>query len=104
MPDPANGNDNDNDDLPLAGRLIGVTADRRSEEQVNLLRKRGAEVLHAPTMATVDLTEDAALRAATEAVVASPPDWLVVTTGVGFRMWMETASSLGLDVSGALAR
>src|SRR4029077_3887377 len=30
--------------LPLAGRVIGVTAERRAEEQADLLRKRGAEV------------------------------------------------------------
>lgn len=88
----------------LAGRVIGVTADRRAAEQIALLRNRGAEVIHAPTMATVDLTADAALRAATEAVVAAPPTWLVVTTGTGMRSWLEAAASMGLDLVGALAR
>ena len=86
----------DLDDLPLAGRVIGVTADRRWEEQARLFGARGATVLHGPTMTTVDLTADAALRQATEALVADPPDYLVATTGLGMRMWLEAAAGWGL--------
>jgi uroporphyrinogen-III synthase len=82
--------------LPLAGRAIGVTADRRWEEQERLFAARGAVVVHGPTMTTVDLTQDAALRRATEALVASPPDYLVATTGLGMRMWLEAAAGWGL--------
>jgi uroporphyrinogen-III synthase len=78
---------------PLLGRRIGVTADRRWEEQANLLRKRGAEVVHGPTMRTVDLTGDARLRAVTDDLVAAPPDVLVATTGLGMRRWLEAAGS-----------
>ena len=80
----------------LAGRTVGITADRRWEEQADLLRKRGAEVLHGPTMVTIDLTEQPELRAITEATVASPPEWLVVTTGAGFKLWLETARTWDL--------
>lgn len=86
----------DADALPLAGRVIGVTADRRWEEQKKLFGARGAEVVHGPTMITVDLTADAALRRATEALVAAPPDYLVATTGLGMRMWLEAAAGWGL--------
>lgn len=82
--------------LPLAGRVIGVTADRRWEEQERLFAARGAAVVHGPTMTTVDLTADAALRQATEALVAAPPDYLVATTGLGMRMWLEAAAGWGL--------
>ncbi|CAA9335732.1 MAG: hypothetical protein AVDCRST_MAG29-1263, partial [uncultured Nocardioidaceae bacterium] len=71
--------------LPLSGRVIGVTADRRWEEQERLFAARGAAVVHGPTMTTVDLTQDVALRRATEALIASPPDYLVATTGLGMR-------------------
>ena len=74
---------------PLQGRTIGVTADRRWEEQQRLFTARGADVVHGPTMVTVDLTADVALRAATDALVAAPPDYLVATTGLGMRMWLE---------------
>lgn len=90
--------------LPLAGRAIGVTADRRWEEQARLFGARGAEVVHGPTMVTVDLTADAALRTATDALVAAPPDYLVATTGLGMRMWLEAAAGWGVgdDLARAL--
>lgn len=80
---------------PLAGRTIGITADRRWEEQADLFRRRGADVLHGPTMRTVDLSRDEALRRATLELVQRPPDYLVVTTGMGMRMWLEAAAGWG---------
>ena len=82
-------------DLSLAGRVIGITADRRWEEQADLFRRRGAEVIHGPTMATVELTDDPLLRSVTDAIIHAPPDWLIVTTGAGFRLWLETAETWG---------
>jgi uroporphyrinogen-III synthase len=91
---------------PLAGRTIAITADRRWSEQANLFTKRGATVLHGPTLRTVDLSADAALQQATEAVIAAPPDYLVATTGMGMRMWLEAADSRGrgLPLRAALAQ
>lgn len=86
----------DTPDLALAGQVVAVTAERRAEEQAELLRRRGAEVVVAPTVHTVDLTDDADLRARTEAVVAHPPAWLVATTGFGMRLWFEAADGWGL--------
>ena len=45
-------------DMPLTGWRIGVTADRRADPQIDVLRRRGAEVLHGCTMRTLNLTED----------------------------------------------
>lgn len=87
MPDPT---------APLAGRTVAVTAERRSDEQADLLRRRGAEVLVVPTMHTVDLGADEGLRRMTESVIDSPPDWLVATTGFGMRLWFEAADDWGL--------
>ena len=84
-------------DALLAGRRIGITADRRWAEQADLFRRRGAEVLHGPTMATVDLSGEEALRRATVALVDDPPDHLVVTTGMGLRLWLEAAAGWGLE-------
>lgn len=81
----------------LAGRRIGVTADRRFDEQAALLGKRGAEVMHGPTLRTVDLSRDERLRRVTEDVVDRPPHYLVVTTAIGLRMWLEAAVGWGLD-------
>src|SRR5687767_2505205 len=76
--------------------VVGITADRRWEEQAMLLRKRGLEVVHGPTMRTVDLAGDARLRSVTERLIASPPDWLVATTGMGMKQWFEAADGWGL--------
>ena len=76
--------------------VVGVTADRRWEEQASLLRKRGLEVLHGPTMRTVDLAGDDRLRDVTARLIASPPDWLVATTGMGIKQWFEAAHGWGL--------
>ncbi len=81
---------------PLQGFTVAVTADRRSAEQIELLARRGAKVLHAPTMATQYLDDEAALRRATDEVLRTSPDILIATTGIGLRAWFETAQGWGL--------
>ncbi|MET0920573.1 MAG: uroporphyrinogen-III synthase [Acidimicrobiia bacterium] len=83
-------------DLPLDGFSIGVTADRRAEEQCEMLRRRGARVLHGPAIRTVPLAPDAHMKAATELLIASPPDFLVANTGIGIRGWFAAVESWGL--------
>ncbi len=80
---------------PLDGRSIGITADRRWQEQAELFRKRGADVLHGPTIRTIDLSSDEALQQATLELAERPPDYLVVTTGMGMRMWLEATAKWG---------
>lgn len=82
--------------LPLEGFVIGVTADRRWAEQAELFERRGATVMHGPTISTQYLGSDEQLRAATHAVIARPPDYLVATTGIGVRAWFEAAQAWGL--------
>jgi uroporphyrinogen-III synthase len=82
--------------LPLDGFVIGVTADRRWSEQAELFERRGASVLHGPTISTDYLGSDEQLRRATEQVIARPPDYLVATTGIGVRAWFDTAQAWGL--------
>jgi len=81
---------------PLAGYTVGVTAARRAEELGGLLERRGAQVLHAPAIRIVPLPDDTELMAVTRALTAEPPDVLVVTTGIGFRGWLEAADGWGL--------
>src|SRR5258708_731673 len=58
--------DTDHPIEPLVGCVVAITSDRRREELAGLLRRRGAEVLTAPTMRIVPLQNDQTLRAATE--------------------------------------
>lgn len=81
---------------PLAGFTVGVTAARRAEEFITLLERRGAAVVHAPAIRIVPLVDDVELRRVTAHLVQEPPDLVVVTTGIGFRGWVEAAH--GWDV------
>ncbi|MCD9194584.1 uroporphyrinogen-III synthase [Streptomyces albireticuli] len=80
---------------PLAGFVIGVTADRRRDELTALLERRGARVTGAPAMRIVPIEDDVALRRATEACLTRPLDYVVATTGVGWRGWMSAAEGWG---------
>ncbi|MEU7785919.1 uroporphyrinogen-III synthase [Amycolatopsis sp. NPDC049159] len=80
----------------LSGIAIGVTAERRAEDFIAALERYGAEVRHAPTITIVPLESDPALRSATEAVLAEPVAFTAVTTGAGFRGWLDAADGWGL--------
>ncbi|GAY18419.1 uroporphyrinogen-III synthase [Mycobacterium sp. shizuoka-1] len=86
---------------PLAGFTVGVTAARRAEELITLLERRGATVVHAPAIRIVPLVDDVELRRVTTQLIEQPPDLVVVTTGIGFRGWIEAAH--GWDVSDELS-
>jgi uroporphyrinogen-III synthase len=81
---------------PLDGFVVGITADRRWSEQAELLRRRGAEVMHGPSIETAYLASDDVLRAATVALIDRPPAYLAATTGIGIRAWLEAAQCWGL--------
>ncbi|WP_329235636.1 uroporphyrinogen-III synthase [Actinoallomurus sp. NBC_01490] len=81
---------------PLAGFTVGVTASRRREELSALLERKGARVVYAPAIHLVPLADDTELLDATRALLAGPVDDIVVTTGVGFRAWLEAAEGWGL--------
>jgi uroporphyrinogen-III synthase len=82
--------------LPLAGYTVGVTADRRAGEQVELLERRGATVVHAPTIRTHPLADEDAVAARTREALAAPLDVAVLITALGTRGWIEAAESLGM--------
>ncbi|GLW67329.1 uroporphyrinogen-III synthase [Actinomadura rubrobrunea] len=84
------------DSEPLAGFAVGVTAARRHEELATLLERRGARVVHAPAIRLIPLSDDARLLEATGDCVKAPVDYAVVTTGIGFRAWLEAADGWGM--------
>ncbi|MFI6005651.1 uroporphyrinogen-III synthase [Streptomyces sp. NPDC051366] len=81
---------------PLAGFTVGVTAARRADELIALLRRRGATVLHAPALRIVPLADDSELLAATKELIHCAPDTVVATTAIGFRGWIEAADGWGI--------
>lgn len=80
----------------LLGVTVGVTSDRRSGDMIATFERKGARVVHAPTMRIVPLTEDDQLLAETRDVIADPPQVVLVTTGIGLRGWVEAADAAGL--------
>jgi uroporphyrinogen-III synthase len=91
---------------PLTGFTIGVTAWRRAREQIELLERKGAAVVHGPTIETHPLVAEVDLAAATADIVADPPDVTLLSTGIGVRAWFEGAESLGVagELLDALSR
>ncbi|MER7080790.1 uroporphyrinogen-III synthase [Saccharopolyspora kobensis] len=83
------------EEQPLRGFTVGVTAERKAEEIGALLARRGARVVFGAAMHTVPLPEDGELAAATAEVLAAPVDHVVAITGIGFRGWFEAAEHAG---------
>jgi uroporphyrinogen-III synthase len=83
----------------LRGYRVGITADRRWEEQASLFERRGATVVHGPAMRTLRLGSDSPLKAATEQVIEHPPDILIANTGLGIRTWLNAADGWGLGAN-----
>jgi uroporphyrinogen-III synthase len=90
----------------LSGFSLVLTSDRRSEELTASFERRGATVLHSPTLRIVPLVEDELLLAATHRVLSEPPTDVVVTTAIGLRGWIEAADAAGLatELLAVLAR
>jgi uroporphyrinogen-III synthase len=80
----------------LVGFRIGVTSDRRSGDLIAALERRGAEVMHAPTLRIVPAEEDARLIDDTRSIIAARPDVVLATTAYGMRGWFEAADACGL--------
>lgn len=88
----------------LQGFRIGVTSDRRSGDLIDAFARRGAQVLHAPTIRMANASSDEPVIADTRAIIEARPDVLLATTAYGVRRWFEVADAAGLgdDLLGAL--
>lgn len=82
----------------LQGFRIGVTSDRRSGDLIDAFERRGARVLHAPTLRMANLQHDDPLIEETRRVIDTRPDVLLATTSYGIRRWLEVADSAGLGL------
>lgn len=80
----------------LAGCRILVTAQRRADELGGALVRRGASVIVAPALGVVPHVDEATLLESTRKIIVDPVDVVVVTTGIGFRGWLDTAEAAGL--------
>lgn len=82
----------------LRGFTVGITADRRGDEQAVLLRRLGVDVVHAPALRTLVVPDGGeALRPQVMALIADPPDYLVANTGIGVRTLFAQAGEWGVE-------
>jgi uroporphyrinogen-III synthase len=81
----------------LAGFTIGITADRRGDDQAVMFRRLGAEVVQGPTIQTLSVPDRDALTKLTQEIVAAPPDYLIANTGLGMRTWMAHAAEVSME-------
>ncbi|KAA1420615.1 uroporphyrinogen-III synthase [Mumia zhuanghuii] len=80
----------------LAGTAILVTAQRRADDLALALGRRGAVVSVASALGVESHIDEETLLAHTRRLVAESADVVVVTTGIGFRSWLDTAEAAGL--------
>lgn len=89
----------------LAGCTIVVAADRRAGDLVSALERRGGQAYRAPALSIIPNEDDDVLIDRTHDLIADPPDIVIVTTGVGFRGWIDAAheNDLAEELATALA-
>jgi uroporphyrinogen-III synthase len=80
----------------LAGTQVLVTAQRRAGDLAVALGRRGADVTIAASLGVESHIDEATLIAQTRQMIATGTDIVVVTTGIGFRGWLDTAEAAGL--------
>ncbi|MGN7976359.1 uroporphyrinogen-III synthase [Microbacterium sp. 22195] len=83
-------------DEALTGCTIVIAADRRAGDLAKALERRGAAVYRAPALSILHAADDEQLIERSRALIAEPPDVVVVTTGIGLRGWMDAAHERGL--------
>ena len=90
----------------LEGLTIGITADRRAEEQAHMLEQRGAKVLHGPVLRTAPIEDHDDVRHATLGLLSAPADVVIANTAIGIRTWLSLADGWGIadDLVAMLAR
>ena len=88
----------------LTGSRVLITAQRRADDFALALARRGADVVIAPALGMESRIDEHTLLAQTRQVIGLHADIVVITTGIGFRGWLETAevAGLGHDLLAAL--
>jgi uroporphyrinogen-III synthase len=71
------------------GLRVGITADRKGRELQESLVRQGATVTWGPTLRIVPPEDDELLTIETDALLASRPDYVVVSTATGLAAWLR---------------
>jgi uroporphyrinogen-III synthase len=79
----------------LKGITVALAGPRKSEEMAKLVENMGGTALYRPAQGTVFL-DDEGLREGLAAWTGQPPDWAILTTGMGLDALFSMAESMGL--------
>jgi uroporphyrinogen-III synthase len=77
------------------GPRVGVTGARKGAELVTAFERRGARVLHGPTLGGDRPVDDATLAAALDRLTDLRPTWFAASTGTGVRLLTAAAERTG---------
>lgn len=80
----------------LAGTRILVTAQRRADDLALALQRRGGGVAVVASLGVESHLDEHALLERTRQLLAEPADIVIVTTGIGFRGWLDVAEAADL--------
>lgn len=83
--------------LTLGGCTVGVTGARKGAELATTLRRRGARVVHGPTLAGDVAADPDDLGAMIDEIIDRPPTLFAASTGMGMRLLADVATDTGRD-------
>ena len=78
----------------LKGITVALAGPRKSEEMAKLVHNMGGTALHRPAQGTVFLDGEE-LRKGLDSWIQHPPDWAILTTGMGLDALFEKAEEAG---------
>ncbi|MGF7048913.1 uroporphyrinogen-III synthase [Paenibacillus sp. DS2015] len=79
----------------MKGKVVALAASRKTAEMGTLVEKMGGTPLYRPSQGTVFLDDDM-LREGIQSWIENPPQWVILTTGVGLNAILEMADRMGL--------
>ena len=77
------------------GPRVGVTAARKGAELTTAFERRGARVLHGPTLGGDRPVDDDVIAAAIDRLAELRPQWFAASTGMGMRLLGAAAERTG---------
>ncbi|KHF37656.1 bifunctional uroporphyrinogen-III synthetase/response regulator domain protein [Paenibacillus sp. P1XP2] len=80
----------------LAGKTIALTGPRKAEDMVKIVEKMGGAALVRPAQGTVFL-DDEKVRGDLADWIGSPPDWTILTTGMGLDALFAVSAEMGAE-------
>ncbi|MEY4641575.1 MAG: hypothetical protein RLZZ227_1569 [Pseudomonadota bacterium] len=84
------------DSSALSGKVVAVPETRQLGLLVDLLTKRGAQVLEIPLVSILDAPDPGPVLAWIERFIKAPPDLFILLTGEGLKRLLELAERQGL--------